>query len=105
VSARFCHSGPAPARWYAGTLVLANVGNVFRRCRIRLPLHQDRWVAGNITVDRICGVPPVRPHTLVAIGLTEYAGQLHISLRTDGTQLSVEDSAAFLDGFVAGIVG
>jgi hypothetical protein len=89
----------------AGTLVLANVGNVIRRCRIRLPLQQDRWVAGNITVDRICGVPPVRPHTLVAIGLTEYAGQLHISLRTDGTQLSVEDSAEFLDGFVAGIVG
>ena len=89
----------------AGTLVLANVGNVIRRCRIRLPLQQDRWVAGNITVDRICGVPPVRPHTLVAIGLTEYGNQLHISLRTDGTQLSVEDSEAFLAGFVERLVG
>jgi len=87
----------------AGTLVLANVGNVIRRCRIRLPLDQHRWVAGNLTVERICGVPPVRPHTLVAIGLTEYAGQLHISLRTDGTQLTMEDSEAFLDGFVASL--
>lgn len=87
----------------AGTLVLANVGNVIRRCHIRLPLNQNRWVAGNITVERICGVPPVRPDTLVAVGLTEYAGQLHISLRTDGSRLTVEDSEAFLEQFVAGL--
>jgi hypothetical protein len=79
------------------------VGNVIRRCHIRLPLNQNRWVAGNITVERICGVPPVRPDTLVAVGLTEYAGQLHISLRTDGTRLTVEDSEAFLEQFVAGL--
>ncbi|MFM7058670.1 MAG: condensation domain-containing protein [Planctomycetota bacterium] len=89
----------------AGTLVLANVGNVIRRSHIRLPLNQHRWIAGNITVERICGVPPVRPHTLAAVGLTEYASQLHISLRTDGTQLTVEDSEVFLEEFVARLMG
>lgn len=85
----------------AGTLVLANVGNVIRRCRLSLPLDNGRWIAGNISVERICGVPPVRPNTLVAIGFTEYAGQLHVSLRTDGTRLNVADSEQFLNQFTA----
>ena len=87
----------------AGTLVLANVGHVIRRCRIELPLNRGRWTAGNITVERICGVPPVRPHTLAAFGVTEYAGQLHVSLRTDGTRLSVADTDLFLRQFILGL--
>ncbi|MEY3460043.1 MAG: hypothetical protein RL215_3200 [Planctomycetota bacterium] len=84
----------------AGTLVLANVGHVIRRCHSRLPIQQDRWLAGNVIVERICGVPPVRPNTLAAFGLTEYAGQLHISLRTDGTRMTPDDSEDFLMLFV-----
>ena len=83
----------------AGTLVLANVGKVTRRCQPTLPTQGDRWIAGNITVSRVCGTPPVRPNTLAAIGITEYAGQLHISLRTDGTRLTPTDSDDFLDRF------
>lgn len=87
----------------AGTLVLANVGHVIRRCRIELPLNRGRWTAGNITVERICGVPPVRPHTLAAFGVTEYAGQLHVSLRTDGTRLNAADTDIFLRQFISGL--
>ena len=85
----------------AGTLVLANVGNVTRRCQLNLPLQDNRWIAGNVLVNRICGTPPVRPNTLAALGITEYASQLHISLRTDGTRLNAADSQTFLAQFTA----
>ncbi|MFM7040554.1 MAG: hypothetical protein ACKO2L_22835 [Planctomycetaceae bacterium] len=87
----------------AGTLVLANVGHVSRRCRFQLPLTHGRWTAGNIIVERVCGAPPVRPHTLAAFGITEYAGQLHISLRTDGTRLNAADTDLFLRQFISGL--
>lgn len=83
----------------AGTLVLANVGDIRRRTRARFPQHDGCWQAGSITVERICGVSPVRPNTVAAIGVAEYGGRMTISLRTDGLQLSRQDSELFLQQF------
>jgi hypothetical protein len=85
----------------AGSVVLANVGDVRRRFRGRFPLQDGKWIAGNVVVDRIAGVSPVRPETLVAIAVAEYAGEVTISLKTDGTVINREDSERFLDEFLA----
>lgn len=77
------------------TIVVANVGDVRRRFSGRFPLQEGRWMAGNVLVRRICGVAPVRPNTLAAVSIGDYAGELSISLRTDGTVLSEEDSREF----------
>ena len=84
----------------AGSLVLANVGDVRRRFRGRFPLQDGKWIAGNVIVDRIAGVSPVRPETLVALAVAEYAGEVTISLKTDGSVISREDSERFLDEFL-----
>jgi len=52
-------------------------------------------MAGNVLVRRIYGVAPVRPNTLAAVSIGDYAGELSISLRTDGTVLSEDDSREF----------
>jgi hypothetical protein len=83
----------------AGTLVLANVGDIRRRTRARFPQHDGCWQTGSVTVERICGVSPVRPNTVAAIGVAEYGGRMTISLRTDGLQLSRQDSELFLQQF------
>jgi NRPS condensation-like uncharacterized protein len=83
----------------AGTLVLANVGDIRRRTRTRFPQQGGYWQAGSVVVERITGVSPVRPNTLAAIGVAEYGGQMTISLRTDGTMLNREDSELFLKQF------
>lgn len=83
----------------AGTLVLANVGDIRRRTRARFPQQGGYWQAGSVVVERITGVSPVRPNTLAAIGVAEYGGRMTISLRTDGTMLNREDSELFLSQF------
>ncbi len=44
------------------TMVLANVGDVRKRAGGRFPLDHGRWVAGNVIVDQIYGVAPIRPN-------------------------------------------
>lgn len=77
------------------TIVVANVGDVRRRFSGRFPLQDGRWMAGNVLVRCIYGVAPVRPNTLAAVSIGDYAGELSISLRTDGTVLSEDDSREF----------
>lgn len=82
------------------TAVLANVGDVRRRFSGRFPLHHGKWVAGNVIVERITGVAPVRPNTRAAVSIGEYAGELSISLRTDAEVINAADTQRFLDEFV-----
>lgn len=79
------------------TIVVANIGDVRRRFTGRFPLQDGRWIAGNVLVRRLYGVAPVRPNTLAAVSIGDYAGELSISLRTDGTVLSEEDSRHFFE--------
>ena len=84
----------------AGTIVMTTVGDVSRRLRCSFPLQGQRWVAGNVTVQKLGGAPPVRPGTPVSITVAEYAGQMTIGLRSDGNVLSEADSQEFLQQFV-----
>jgi NRPS condensation-like uncharacterized protein len=82
------------------TMVLANVGDVRRRFSGRFPLDKGRWVAGNVVIEQIHGVAPVRPNTRAAMSIGEYAGDLSISLRADGLVLNASDSEQFLNEFL-----
>jgi NRPS condensation-like uncharacterized protein len=80
--------------------VLANVGDIRRRFSGRFPLQNGRWVAGNVVIDNIHGVAPVRPNTRAAMSIGDYAGELSISLRTDRLALTAEESERFLQGYL-----
>ena len=82
------------------TAVIANIGDVRRRFSGRFPLNDGKWIAGNVLVERITGVAPVRPNTRAAVSIGEYAGELSISLRTDATVISSADTHRFLNEFV-----
>lgn len=82
------------------TMVLANVGDIRRRFTGRFPLQKGRWIAGNILIQQIHGVAPVRPNTRAAMSIGEYAGDLSISLRTDGHVLNAHDSQLFLSEYL-----
>ena len=81
------------------TVVLANVGDVRKRFSGRFPLMDGRWKAGDVVVQHICGVAPVRPNTRAAVTIGEYAGDLSIHLRTDSTAIGPQDSERFLEEF------
>ncbi len=83
------------------TAVVTNLGDTQRRYSGRFPLKDGKWVAGSVTVESMAGVAPVRPNTRAAISITEYAGELSISLRTDTTAITAADSRRFLSEFLA----
>ncbi len=82
------------------TAVLANIGDIRRRFSGRFPLDDGKWIAGNVRVERLTGVAPVRPNTRAAVSIGEYAGELSISLRTDAAVINMADSQRFLQEFV-----
>jgi NRPS condensation-like uncharacterized protein len=86
------------------TMVLANIGDVRKRFGGRFPLDKGRWVAGNVVVENIHGVAPVRPNTRAAMSIGDYAGELSMSLRTDGTVMGAEESERFLSEFIQRLV-
>ena len=83
------------------TLVLSNLGNPSRRFRARFPTDENgRLIAGDLSIERIIGVPPIRQGTRVALGLFAYAGKLDITLNADPRWFSEEDAKSFLDKFL-----
>ncbi len=70
-------------------------------CRPSLHARDAKLVSGNVTLERIAGVPPVRPLTRASMVLLEYAAKLTIALRTDPRHFRPEDTRALLDAYVA----
>ncbi len=83
------------------TAVFANVGDVRRSILTRFPQSQGRLIAGNIRVDRIDGVAPIRPHTALAVSIGTYAGELVLNMRADPETLSQRDADALFDALLS----
>ncbi len=75
------------------TAVFSFGGRVLARSK--LPRAGGRLVAGNVVLDRIVGVPPIRPLTRAAIGVGIYDGQMTINVRCDPQHFSRGDTLAF----------
>ena len=87
------------------TMVLANVGDVRKRFSGRFPLLRGKWVAGNVVVEQIHGVAPVRPNTRVSMSIGDYAGELSISLRADSLAIDAQHANEFLCEYVCRLQG
>lgn len=62
------------------TAVVSNVGNVVRRMRSSAPLRDGRICPADLTITRVTGVPPLRPLTRTAVGVTTYCGAMTVSV-------------------------
>jgi len=82
------------------TAVLSNLGDPTRRFRARFPRRNGLLVAGNLTLRRIVGAPPVRPGTRAALALFTYANRFDIGLRVDPRWFSAEAGDEFLAAYV-----
>jgi len=54
------------------TVILSNVGDPSRRFLAKFPRHAGRLVCGNLTLETIRGVPPMRPKTRGAFSISSY---------------------------------
>ena len=80
--------------------ILSNVADPSRRFTARLPRQAGQIVAGNLVVEEITGVPPLRPGTRATFSISQYDRRLTISLRCDPHLFRMEDAASLLGLFV-----
>ena len=83
------------------TAVLANVGDLKRVFENRFPLKKGRIVAGNVVIQRIDGIAPLRKHTNVVISFGGYAGELILNLRACPGVMSADEAELFLKQVVS----
>jgi len=85
------------------TAVLSNVGDPTRAFSAQFPRQGEKLVVGNLVLENIVGIPPLRPLTRVAIAVVNYASRLLINLVCDPHCFSEEQARKFLDTYVARI--
>ena len=82
------------------TIVFSNAGDPTKRFYVNLPREKGKVRAGNLLLEDINGVPPLRQHTRATISIFTYRRQLKICMRCDPFYFSESDGKAFLDHFV-----
>ena len=95
---------PGAIRWSLkrkhsfATMVHSNLGRIFARSGLARP--DGRLAAGNVVLERIAAVSPVRRLTHAGFLIFEYAGELTICLRGTRQLFGSAENRALLDAYV-----
>ncbi|HEX4413203.1 MAG TPA: hypothetical protein VH107_06210 [Lacipirellulaceae bacterium] len=79
------------------TAVLSNAADPSRRFTAKFRREAGRIVAGDLVLESITGVPPLRPKTRATFSISQYQRRLTVSLRCDPSCFTLEDAAALLN--------
>lgn len=79
------------------TAVFSNVGRLLARAP--LEREEGRLICGNAVLERVTGVPPIRPGTSIAIVVATYGCETTLNLRYDPDALSPNDAKQLLTRF------
>jgi hypothetical protein len=82
------------------TVVLSNAGDPSRRFTGKFTRHAGRIVAGNLVLEAITGVPPLRPKTRATFSISQYGRKLTVSVRCDPACFSMAQSENLLNTYV-----
>ena len=82
------------------SVILSNIGEPSRRFTARLPRKKGKVVCGDLLLDNISGVPPMRTKSHATWAIFTYARQMTISLRCDPFRFSREQTEALLDVYM-----
>jgi len=83
------------------TAILANLGEVRKHLGGEFPHLAGRCVAGNIVIEHVGGVAPIRPGTLMAVSIGVYGRQLMINMNCDQNYLSQSQSQQLMTSYVS----
>jgi len=85
------------------TAILSNTGDPTKRFSVSFPSEGGLLKAGNLVLQDIVGVPPMRRGTHLTLSIFTYRRVLKICLRCDPNRFTRAQSQAFLDRYVASI--
>ncbi len=78
--------------------VFTNLGRVLARSP--LPKRSGRIVSGNVTLERVEGAAPIRPHLCASFAVVLYARELTVNLHYDPRVILQDQATSLLDTFV-----
>jgi hypothetical protein len=90
----------APAKCSA-TAILTNLGRPFADSKLMGPDGKLR--IGDVTLESLETLPPVRPKTSASFSINYYGGELSVTLRYDSTVFTPETALNLLERFTAQI--
>ncbi len=82
------------------TAVHSNAADPSRRFTAQFPREAGQIVCGDLVLEEITGVPPLRAKTRATFSISQYNRRLAISLRCDPNLFRLEDTANLLDLYV-----
>ncbi len=82
------------------TAILSNTGDPTRQFHVEFPRENGMIQCGNLTLEDIFGVPPMRPGTRATVSIFTYRRVLKISLRCDPNHFSESNTRELLDLYV-----
>ncbi|HEY6563377.1 MAG TPA: hypothetical protein VIY86_02675, partial [Pirellulaceae bacterium] len=82
------------------TVTLSNMGDPTRRFAATFPRREGKLVCGNLVLQNMVGVSPLRPLTRAAVSIVTFCRKLQINVRCDGHVMGVPESRAFLRAYV-----
>ena len=80
------------------TVVLSNVGRMLPRTP--LPRQNRKLICGGAVLERITGIPPIRPGTRVAVAFGYYAGETYVVLQWDPHTFDYAGAEQLLEAYV-----
>ena len=86
------------------TAILSNTGDPTKQFYAQLPKEGQVLRCGNLLLEDVAGVPPLRPGTSVTISIFTYRRELKICMRCDPNQFSEQDTQQLLDAYIDKIV-
>jgi hypothetical protein len=89
--------------WCMATATLSNVGDPSKRFLATFPRNAGRLVCGNVILEGIQGIPPLRQTMRASLAVFSYRRKLTIGLRCDPYLFSLESSRDFLQDLERGL--
>ena len=85
----------SPARCLS-TVTVSHMGDPTRRFLATFPRQGGKLVCGNVSLDNMLGVSPLRPQTRAAVSIVTLYRELTVNVRCDPHVMSLSDSKRFL---------
>ena len=85
------------------TAVLSNTGDPTKRFYVQFPREKGCIRCGNLLLEDISGVPPMRPKTRASISIFTYRRELTICVRCDRHHFTPSDTQAFVDMYAENV--
>lgn len=82
------------------TAVFSNAGDPTKRFRVVLPRKGGAITSGNLKLEHVRGVPPIRAKTRLAVSVCTYRKVLNLCVRCDPNHFSKEENQMIMDGYL-----